>query len=153
MTRILTICLLLLLTGCGSGLQPPDEPGFGSISVRITYDGTWPDPDSLRDLRFVALRFIPRDTTDLLQLNRMVISPGLQRNVTGDSLVLNDVPEGSYPYAGVAQQFSPAIFDWRPVGVVDGVFEVRPDATTEVFVAVDFSRLPRFPPPTGGTSP
>ena len=153
MTRLLIICLVALLAGCGSGLQPPDEPGFGSISVRITYEGTWPVADSLRDLRFVALRFVPRDTTDLLQLNRMVISPGLQRNVESDAVTLTGVPEGFYPYAGVAQQFTAALFDWRPVGLVDGVFEVRPDATTEVFVAVDFGQLPVFPPPVGGTAP
>lgn len=140
------LALLVAGVGCHAGLEPPSEPGFGRISVQISYTGAWPNPSELQDLRFVALRFIPRDTTDLLQLNRMVISRGLQRNVTEESVLLDLVPEGEYVYAGVAQQFSTDIFDWRPVGLVDGAFRVEPDLVTHVSAVVDFGNLPPFPP-------
>jgi hypothetical protein len=145
--RLAIALLLITATGCDAGLQPPPEPGFGRLEVHIAYDGDWPPAEELRDLRFVALRFVPRDTTDLLQLNRMVISGGLARYVTADTVVLNMVPEGTYVYAGVAQQFSADLFAWRPVGLVDGAFDVRPDAVARVDVHVDFSDIPPFPPP------
>lgn len=134
-------------SGCTSGLEPPPEPGFGRIEVQISYVGAWPPAEEVRDLRFVALRFVPRDTTDLLQLNRMVISGGLARNVWADTVALEMVPEGTYVYAGVAQQFSADLFDWRPVGLVEGSFDVLPNATSRVWANVDFGDLPPFPPP------
>lgn len=141
------VLLSVIAIGCDGGLEPPPEPGFGRLEVHIAYVGTWPDAGEVRDLRFVALRFIPRDTTDLLQLNRMVISDGLDRNVPADTVVLDMVPEGTYVYAGVAQQFSADLFAWRPVGLVDGAFHVLPDAVTRVTTRVDFGALPPFPPP------
>ncbi|MEQ9105203.1 MAG: hypothetical protein RIE53_10970 [Rhodothermales bacterium] len=133
--------------GCDAGLEPPPEPGFGRLEVHVAYTGEWPPAQELRDLRFVALRFVPRDTTDLLQLNRMVISGRLDRNVPADTIALDMVPEGTYVYAGVAQQFSADLFAWRPVGLVDGAFDVLPGAVTRVTTHVDFGSLPPFPPP------
>lgn len=138
---------------CDHGLEPPPPQQTGVIRALITYEGhpeSWPDPSELVDLRFVALRFVPRDTADLLQLTRLAFSGELRRYVAADTAVLDDVPAGAYVYSGVAQRYSQNLFDWRPVGLYednDGVFHVRPDETTEVSVRVDFRNPPLFPPP------
>lgn len=143
-------CLLLpLLLACDGGLEPPQD-ATGSIRALIAFPppDAWPPADSLRDLRFVALQFVPRDTADLLlELNRIVISEGLPRRVTADTVVLTGVPAAFYPYAGVSQQFSRDVLDQRPVGLVpgDGFLVPRGD-TVEVRVTVDFASPPPFPP-------
>jgi hypothetical protein len=142
------LALLLLCVACDGGLEPPDA-ATGSIRAFIAYPPPerWPPADSLRDLRFVALQFVPRDTTDLFDLSRIAVSPGLRRLVLTDTVVLTGVPATFYPYAGVSQQFSRDVLDQRPVGLVpgDGFLVPRGD-TIDVRVTVDFRSPPPFPP-------
>lgn len=149
------LALLLLMTvwvGCDGGLAPPDDQTPGAIRGVVTYSppDAWPPPDSLVDLRFVAMRFVPRDTADFLNLNALVFTPQrLALNVARDSFVIGGVAPGRFLYSGVAQRFSPDLLDWRPVGLYranDGVFEVAPGETTFVAVTVDFRTPPPFPP-------
>ncbi len=146
--RRLLPALLLLASACDGGLEPPDT-STGAIRATITYPplDQWPSADSLRDLRFVALRFVPRDTTDFFDLNRISFSDGLTRRVLADTIVLAGIPATFYPYAGVAQRFSPNVLDQRVVGVVpgDGFLVPRGD-TVDVRVTVDFRSPPPFPP-------
>jgi hypothetical protein len=144
--------LLLLGTACDHGLAPPDEPPTGRLQGTISYDvSSWPPQDEVRDLRFVALPFVPRDTSDLFRdLDRLVISSSLAYGVSRDTFIIDGVPAGTYVYSGVAQQFSPDVLDWRPVGLVDangGFLQIRDGGTTTVEVMVDFANLPPFPPP------
>lgn len=138
------------LVGCDGGLAPPEEQVAGVIRgvVRYAPADAWPVSDSLADLRFVAMRFVPRDTADFLNLNALVFTPQrLALNVARDSFLVADVAPGRFPYAGVAQRFSANLLDWRPVGLVEGgAFEVLPGATTYVEVTVDFRNPPPFPP-------
>ena len=139
----------LASSGCDPGLEPPPEPDAGAIEVIIDYEGAWPPPAELKDLRFVAMRFVPRDTADFLQLNRMAISDRLTFNVEADTVVLHDVQAGPYPYSGVAQQFAADLLAWRPVGLVTrdgGLIIVQPGETTTVSMLVNFDDPPDFPP-------
>ena len=153
--RFLLVVMLVgfAAAGCDHGLAPPAEPETGVIRVHVEYlqsPSDWPSPDSLRDLRFVAMRFVPRDTSDLLQLNRLVFSERLADNVSSQVVVLSSVETGPFLYAGVAQKFGPDIFDWRPIGLVTdngGIFVVAADETTDVGVVADFRDPPPFPPP------
>ena len=147
-----SLLALLLLAGCDHGLTPPEEPPFGAIRGVIVYadPDAWPPRSEVRDLRFVAMRFVPQDTADFLQLNRMEISETLAYGVARDTIRIDNVAVGFFPYTGVAQQVTPDILAWRPVGLLDGnggFFEVRPGETTEVSVTVDFDNPPPFPPP------
>lgn len=150
-------CLVVLLiwagalfwAGCDSGLKPPPEPEAGAIEVVIEYIGAWPARSEVKDLRFVAMQFVPQDTADFLQLNRMAISDGLTRNVDADTVLIGEVEAGPYPYAGVAQQFAADLLAWRPVGLYmdeGGLILVDPGATTSVSLVVDFDNPPVFPP-------
>lgn len=148
MQRVLPI-VVILLVGCDHGLEPPGEPITGAIRAEITYFGQWPPQDSVRDLRFVAMRFVPTDTSDFLQLNRLVFSDRLEYGVEAQALTMEGVEAGPFLYAGVAQQYGSDALDWKPVGIVaenDGVFIVRQDETTHVSVEVDFQDPPPFPP-------
>lgn len=145
------LLLALVLAACDHGLAPPEAPPVGAIRAVVTYapPGAWPPPDSLVDLRFVAMRFVPKDTSDFLQLNRLVFSQTLRHNVARDTVVVTDVAAGAFFYSGVAQRYSQDLFAWRPVGLVEadgGVFHVRGGETTEVHVTVDFRNPPPFPP-------
>jgi hypothetical protein len=105
----------------------------------------------MRDLRFVAMRFMPQDTVDFLRLNEMAISAGLRRNVESDTFSISGVDPGAFVYAGIAHQFDANLLSWRPLGLVEddgGIFFVESGMDTPVHVDVDFSRLPVFPPPS-----
>ncbi|GAB5518885.1 MAG: hypothetical protein RhofKO_11360 [Rhodothermales bacterium] len=138
------------LSGCDHGLEPPPPAATGAIEITVRYPGPWPPPDSLGDLRFVAMEFIPQDTSDFLQLNRLVISDRLAYFVESQTLRVENVKAGVYIYNGVAQNFEPGnLVAWRPVGLVetnDGVFEIRENGTTTVEVTADFYNRPVFPP-------
>jgi hypothetical protein len=147
-TRLLIVGLVLL-AGCDHGLEPPESSGPGAISGTVLYTGRWPSPDSVQDLRFVAMRFVPQDTSDFLQLTRMAISTGLLYGVESDTFLIENVDPGNFVYSGIAQQFDANILSWRPLGLVDGdggLFSVATGETTLVHVDVDFSMPPLFPP-------
>ena len=150
------VCGLTLVgtSACDGGLAPPALPATGTVHGTVTYvtpPDAWPRPDSLRDLRFFALPFVPEDTLDLFRdLNQLVFSDRLSLYVTADTFIVEGVPARTYIYSGVAQQFDTDLLDWRPVGLVDQVlFFVRPDETTQVSIEVDFTDLPPFPPRGG----
>ncbi len=146
MRVLLLLALLLIYTGCDHGLEPPDAPLVGSIRGTVTYVGAWPPSDSLRDLRFVALPFVPRDTLDLFRcLSQLVFSERLAYNIQADTFFVDSVQAQLYVYSGVAQKFSQNLFDWRPVGLAD-LFQVRPGEVTELSIRVDFDNIPPFPP-------
>ncbi len=153
MRFVVALALLLTFTGCDHGLEPPDAPPLGAIQGTITYlQGTsnWPPPDSLRDLRFFALPFVPQDTLDLFRdLNQLVFSDRLNYRVADQRFFVDSVQAQQYIYSGVAQQFSRNLLDWRPVGLAP-VFTVRPGEITELSIVVDFENLPVFPPPPSG---
>lgn len=130
----------------------PDEVLPGAIAGVVTYvhgSDDWPPDSTLYDIRFVALRFVPTDTADFLQLNRMEISDRLSTRVARDSFLIRDVAPGVFPYSGVAYQYSANFFNWKPVGLSEGnggVFTVKDGETTHVSVVVDFDNPPIFPP-------
>lgn len=144
-----TYLILTLIFGCDSGLEPPDEGGFGRIEGHVEYVGQWPHQNQLHDLRFVGMRFIPRDTTDFLQLNQMVISSVLAFNVDSDTFFIEDAMVGEYVYSGIALRTSDDLLSWRPVGLYEdtgGRFTVRPGETVSLSMTVDFDNPPHFPP-------
>ncbi len=143
------VVILATLAGCDHGLEPPDRDAVGALRGTITYTGTWPSADSLFDLRFVGMRFTPRDTSDFLQLNRMVISSGLRRNVAQDTFFIDGIDEGVLVYNGIAEKFGPGILDWRPAALFagdDGTILIREGEIATIQIDVDFSTRPPFPP-------
>ncbi len=142
---------VVLAAGCDHGFSPPDVAPPGRILGTVSYTGSWPPADSMRDLRFVAMRFMPQDTTDFLRLNEMAISAGLRRDVAADSFSIEGVDPGPFVYAGIAHQFDANILSWRPLGLVTGnggIFIVESGQDVHVHVDVDFGHLPVFPPPS-----
>ncbi len=147
------LTLAVFLAACDQGFAPPDAPPTGTLVVDITYENypdTWPATEDIYELLFVALRFVPKDTTDFLQLNRLVFSDRLQFHVERQTVTLDSIGAGLYPYAGVAHKYGPELFDWRPIGLVEeggGVIVVSTGETTRVSMSADFLNPPSFPPP------
>ncbi len=139
---------IVFLTGCDSAIEPPDKTTPGAIRADITYVGNWPPARQFVDLRFVAMRFIPRDTTDFLQLNQIEFSDGLPYGVASHIVVLPEVPPGTYPFAVVARQRTQDILSWEALGIYtenQGVFQVTGGDTVRLNVTVDFDNPPDFP--------
>ncbi|MFT4604699.1 MAG: hypothetical protein ACI9W4_001432 [Rhodothermales bacterium] len=145
----LVLTALFAAAGCDHGLEPPERAADGSIIGTVTYRGTWPPQSQFHDLRFVAMRFVPQDTLDFLQLNRMAISSTLAHGVTVDSFTISAVAPGVFLYSGIAQQQTSELLSWRPVGLFEdnaGLFSVEPGGETRIDLTVDFENLPVFPP-------
>lgn len=151
--RLLITFLAAGLAACDHGIEPPELLPAGVVRGTVHYPtGYWPPSDSLRDLRFVALRFMPRDTSDLLQLNKLIASGTLKRYLPPDStdvFLIGNVRPGVFVYSGIVQNFGRGALDWRPVTIYeenDGLFEVRSGDTTDISLTVDFRNLPPWPP-------
>ncbi len=148
-TTLIVLTVAVLATGCDHGLAPTEIAVSGSISGMVNYTGTWPPKSQVQDLRFVAMRFVPRDTLDFLQLNRMAISGALRYGVSSDTFTVQDVEPGVFLYSGIAQQQTTNILSWRPVGLLDvdgGFFSVEPASNRTLVINVDFGNVPAFPP-------
>ena len=142
--------LFVQVAACDHGLTPPETPATGTIRAAISYVGAWPSESDIHDLRFVAMRFVPQDTADFLQLNRMAISNRLEYNVPNQIIELHNVETGVFLYTGIAQQFESDLLSWRPLGLYtenEGAFFVTTGDTSDVSIEVDFANPPTFPPP------
>nr|BCX01295.1 MAG: hypothetical protein KatS3mg041_1341 [Bacteroidota bacterium] len=147
--------LLVLLFGCDHGISPPPPPDYGAIRGSVYIRSPWPPRDSVRDLRFVAFRIVPRDTADFLNLNNFIYSPSLLTYFGADSFTffVDSVPAGVYVYSGIAHRFGPGLLDWRPVGLyADEAQRPRPfqvergEVVRDIRIEVDFYQRPPFPP-------
>lgn len=138
------VCLLLL-SGCDKGLAPPapeplsDHSGFSGV----LHFQNWPPLDSVQELRVVAFRKYPSDSSTILQLlvsGEAVVYPAigtkslLQYGADTTSYIMTDdstaLQVGVYEYVVVAQKYGSNIFsDWKPAGVytkTPGSFDPAP---------------------------
>ncbi|MDZ7718388.1 MAG: hypothetical protein U5K72_06150 [Balneolaceae bacterium] len=142
----------ILFVSCEGGLEPPMEESnpTGVISGKITYSGEWPPEDSLKDLRFVALKSKPQSAADIVSVfPDLPFSQRLKYNVERDSFRVDNVRNGVYVYNAIAQQFGDQILqDWKPVGLYmknNGIIIID-DNTVSIEIEVDFDNPPPFPP-------
>jgi hypothetical protein len=123
---LLILVFIVSVYGCDrDGLNPNvfQEPG---ISGTITFAGQLPPPDSLRDLRIVAVPYYPVDTTfaDLFDkiVNKGIIpfSEGFSDKAASNGTIsyhMNVRPQ-TYYYVAVVQLFGINFLqDWRVVGI------------------------------------
>ncbi|MCX7929744.1 MAG: hypothetical protein N2663_03370 [Chlorobi bacterium] len=147
--------------GCDGGLDPTALPPDAQISGSLIVRGgpaSYPPRDSLFDLRVVAFRTIPRDSSiiaavlggqayftamSVLDSSRYTITIPFT-GITPDPLRLE--------YIAVAQQYGPNVFsDWRVVGVYaadslwtpKAVVLTRGERRIDIDIEIDF----RNPPP------
>jgi hypothetical protein len=126
------VCLLVL-AGCDKGLAPPaPEPWteFSGFSGVLHFQN-WPPLDSVQELRVVAFRHFPSDSSSILQLlisGEAVVYPPIGAKsllrygadtisyvMTTDS---SSLQVGTYEYVVVAQKYGSNIFtDWKPAGL------------------------------------
>jgi hypothetical protein len=147
----LALCLVLTLSACDHGLEPPPpaKPGFGG---RITYKGKWPPADSIQLLAVVAFKQFPPTNiiADILSGNA-VYDTALARNVQSQDYQFFTEPV-TFRYVVVAQQYGPDIFsNWRVIGVYsDDPLQATPKAVvvspgtfvSGIDITVDFSHPP-----------
>ncbi len=139
-----------LFAGCDGGLAPPPPSPLAHIEGSIYYTGPWPPADSVRELRFVALRFVPQNALDLLlRFNELVFSDTLRRFVDYDTfrvtLDLRGVVADTFYYSGIAWKFGPGLLDWRPLVVYDRPIILRPGDRWLLVFEADFRRPASFP--------
>ena len=160
---LVAAAVLALYAGCEKGLQPGDSviyrvtppPGdsIGVIAGTVSFTGTRPSADSLRDLRVVA--FTRKYPTDSIVFALFTGAAYYTATTLPDSLPAATyaitVPRRTYAYIAVAQQFGPSLYtDWRAVGVYaptgdatqPGAVTVRGGDTVHADIAVDWDHLP-----------
>lgn len=152
MYKFLLAFLIFFAIGCDHGFSPPPLPPKGTIKGKVFYKGKWPPADELRGMRFAALPFIPKETSEILtRFTEITISENLTagQGVTEASFQINEVTAQTFVYSGVVQQFGANLLDIRPVGIYKdngGKFTVTPGGTVELTIIADFDNLPPFPP-------
>ncbi|ACY47987.1 hypothetical protein Rmar_1096 [Rhodothermus marinus DSM 4252] len=142
--------VILLLAGCDGGLAPPPPSPLAVIEGTVYYNGPWPHPDSVRELRFVAMRFVPQSALDLLlRFNEIEYSDTLRRFVDSDTfrvvIDLEGVAADTFRYSGIAWKFGPGLLDWRPLVVYDRPLILRPGERRPIVLEADFRNPARFP--------
>lgn len=155
------LCAAVLLAGCDGGLDPTKLPPDAHISGKLIVRGgrqTYPPPDSLRDLRVVAFRTLPRDSSILAAiLNGQAYytqTPVIDSSSYTITIPFTDqTPDPlELQYIAVAQQYGPNVLsDWRVVGVYaqdslwtpKSVVIGRGEQRTDIDITIDF----RNPPP------
>ncbi len=162
-STLLVSLLILICSGCDTGLSPLNEPAGFSGVVRFT---NWPPADSVRELRVVAFKNSPTDSTSIINAlltGEAVVYPavgsaGLPFYVDSISYSFTTkgttLELGSYNYVALAWRYGPNSFaDWRPGGVyttTPGSFSPAPvlvllhKIAANIDINVDF----RNPPPT-----
>ncbi|GIV53496.1 MAG: hypothetical protein KatS3mg039_0014 [Candidatus Kapaibacterium sp.] len=154
-----TVAFLALC--CNSGLDPTALPPEASISGRLIVRGgsaSYPPRDSLVDLRVVAFRTIPRDSSIIAAVlsgqayfTQTSVLDSSNYHIT---IAFTDgTPEPlTLEYIAVAQQYGSNVFrDWRVVGVYSHDSLWTPKAVTltrgvhrtDIDITIDF----RNPPP------
>ena len=160
----LILLFAIISAGCDKGISPSGtgemKPGFGGM---ITYASTPPPPDSLIQLRIIAVPYYPIDTVVAIFVQK--ISDGTIP--FSDALPLTDIDSGKrqqydfflppreYKYVAVVQQYGDLIFeDWRVVSIY-GFTESTPFPAPVTVSAdkfqigvdflVDFKHLPPQP--------
>jgi hypothetical protein len=167
---LLVAMMLLSIAGCDKGLTPIDNPSGFSGTIRFR---NWPTPDNVFELRLIAFKEFPRDSSGILQLliqNKLDVYPPLgspafkKFDSTGtrhiDSLQYEFSTQGTtlkvanYEYIVVGWRYSSTnLFAWRPAGVYSvaaNSFEPKPlrvllhRIAPNIDIEVDFNN----PPPT-----
>ena len=120
---LLAVCVVGLF-GCDKGISPIESPsGFGGT---ITYVSAPPSPDSLMDLRIVAVPYYPVDTVVETLIQKLfsgaIPYSGTLLPVTIDSGKTQTyqflLRPGVYKYVAVVQQYGVLILqDWRVIGI------------------------------------
>lgn len=124
--------VILLWSGCDTGLGPINEPAGFSGTIHFK---NWPPADSVRELRIVAFEKYPTDSAGvfltLLNFKAALYPPDLSSKGSLPKYVdtvsyrfSTKSTEGInlkvqlYEYVVVAQQYGPNVLtDWRPAGV------------------------------------
>jgi len=161
---VLAVMFILLCSGCDTGLSPLNEPAGFSGVIRFK---NWPPPDSVLELRVVAFKTYPDDSSSILTallLGNAVVYPPV--GATGfpfyrDSLEYEFTTKGTtlqaetYNYVALAWRYGINFFaDWRPACVYTtspGTFDPAPvrvllhKITRNVDIEVDYQNLPPKP--------
>jgi hypothetical protein len=155
MGKIWLLLAALCVGGCTGGLDPTTLPVEAVIRGTVSFRGTWPPADSLRDLRVVAFQnYPPTDVVGEVLGGRALFSERLPFFVESAPYELRvERPPVTFRYLIVAQQYGPDLFrHWRVVGVY-GRDPTQPESLRvepgEVYprvdIVVDFDHLPPQP--------
>lgn len=166
----LVVVWVIALSGCDKGLAPLNEiSGFKGV----IYYKNWPPADSTLELRVVAFKDYPADSSGILEAllsGRAVVYPQVTEGVDRANMTLGRFKDtvhydflsagttlriGTYNYVVLAWRFGPNyLADWRPAGVYSGTpnsFQPAPvkvyeyKTTPDIDMYVDFDNLPPKP--------
>lgn len=127
-------------SGCDGGLDPDSvvEPGFGGT---ITYISRIPPPDSLKDLRIVAVPYYPVDTLFQPLIIKVIegiipFSADIRSGADSGKTVTYEMflKPKTYYYIAIVQQYGIDVFSqWKVVSV----FQQSPSDPTPRIITVE----------------
>ena len=146
---VLGMIFILLCSGCDTGMSPLNEPaGFRGV-IRFK---NWPPPDSVLELRLVAFKAFPTDSSSILSallLGYAVVYPPVGTQgfpFFQDSIAYSFTTKGTtlqvdnYAYVALAWRYGTNFFaDWRPAGV----YTTRPGTFDPALVRVLLHKIAR----------
>jgi hypothetical protein len=163
---IIPVCLFLILSGCGKGIEPEPEKKEEGFGGQITFTGTW--PDSITRTHIVVFKNPLISASDFNALNLAYVSLEIPYGTTIfnystlDSALFpvnTKLATGVYSYVAVAQQKTINITLNREDWFVAGIYYVPADTLTPGIVTVrsgefseniniicDFNNPPPQPP-------
>ncbi len=153
--RYILLLFITLLASCGEGLEPnqltfPEKQS--KIYGTITFKGSWPSIDSLKDLRVIGIKnFPPKDfQTAFFNGDILFTEDSLAYFVDSiDYEIEIEKPPLTIEYLAVAQNYG-ELLDWKAVGIYEAngtpiILDVEEGMSLEANFTVDFDNLPPQP--------
>ncbi len=159
-------CLIMILSGCGKGIEPEPEKVQEGFGGRITFTGNW--PDSITRTHLVVFKDPLLAPSDFNAFNLAFVSIEIPYGTTAFNYSTLDsalypvnvkLPAGTYSYVAVAQQKTVNLTLNRQDWFVAGVYFIPGDSITPGNVTVysgeyinsidiicDFNNPPQQPP-------
>lgn len=159
-------CLLIILSGCGKGIEPEPEKTQEGFGGRITFIGTW--PDSITRTHLVVFKDPLIMPSDFNAFNLAFVSLEIPFGITSFTYSTLDsalypvnvkLPAGTYSYVAVAQQKTLNLTLNRQDWFVAGAYFISGDSITPGIITIhsgefkngvdiicDFNNPPQQPP-------
>ncbi len=151
----LLFIIIATLVSCDGGLEPPAQVSKSYLKGTIYFKSSWPQIDSLKDLRVVAFKsYPPKDIlTEVVSGNAIFTQETLPFNVDSSnfSIEFSQTPL-EFKYIAVAWQFG-GLLDWKAIGVYSldnnpnnpSPIKIETGKTYNISINADFINLPPQP--------
>lgn len=149
------IIIIILLTSCDKGLEPPEVIEPAILTGKITYINNWPDDDSLFAVRIAAFKAEPGQglVQEVIDGNAYFNLETMPFNVDSTEFeLIIDEPPLTLNYIAVAWQYEDNLESQRVIGIYSlnnddtpASIDLDPGEQFEINIEVNWDDLPPQP--------